>query len=432
MQSSSEMGGRQAEEQPGSKSSPASSGDNNNCDCVDISPQPATAPPAQPEAGHEEVTEEVRAAGEPLTLQQRAAIMFSGQNGAPVASGDTRALATEPTLGLVRDIGVLVDNLPGELFDAHAPRRPCGVLDRYEASGMLLGDALGYPLLPRGKDSVSQKLGKAMKKLPGEIAPKQAAARKAAKRRGTDLEKAAGAVLDEPVKLTALPPKEDIPSQPPPAPSPAPQEPAPAPKEATPAPAPLPPRPLHLRKQPPLTRKERHQRARIFAAWDNNACECADLGEPAPGASDFVEHSMFCPIFRCYAYEVGCCGPHYSRYAPTESLRPKQCRCVSDAFKDEPEDTPRKRFRQDVDRYGLRNPELPQPFFPHFDEDGAFDGWMSCTGSVYERTRCCGCCGQPGTYVPQCPRRLYAGKGPLRGDLYPLYERTIRGRRGHR
>jgi len=213
MQSSSEMGGRQAEEQPGSKSSPASSGDNNNCDCVDISPQPATAPPAQPEAGHEEVTEEVRAAGEPLTLQQRAAIMFSGQNGAPVASGDTRALATEPTLGLVRDIGVLVDNLPGELFDAHAPRRPCGVLDRYEASGMLLGDALGYPLLPRGKDSVSQKLGKAMKKLPGEIAPKQAAARKAAKRRGTDLEKAAGAVLDEPVKLTALPPKEDIPSQ---------------------------------------------------------------------------------------------------------------------------------------------------------------------------------------------------------------------------
>jgi len=151
------------------------------------------------------------------------------------------------------------------------------------------------------------------------LAPKQAAARKAAKRRGTDLEKAAGAVLDEPVKLTALPPKEDIPSQPPPAPSPAPQEPAPAPKEATPAPAPLPPRPLHLRKQPPLTRKERHQRARIFAAWDNNACECADLGEPAPGASDFVEHSMFCPIFRCYAYEVGCCGPHYSRYAPQQS-----------------------------------------------------------------------------------------------------------------
>jgi hypothetical protein len=82
---------------------------------------------------------------------------------------------------------------------------------------MMLGDALGYPLLPRGKDPASQKLGKAMQKLPCEIAPKQAAARKAAKRRGTDVEKAAGAVLDEPVKLTALPPEEDIPSQPPPA-----------------------------------------------------------------------------------------------------------------------------------------------------------------------------------------------------------------------
>eukprot|EP00966_Prymnesium_polylepis_P007608 174694-Prymnesium_polylepis.1 len=57
---------------------------------------------------------------------------------------------------------------------------------------------------------------------------------------------------------------------------------------------------------------------------------------------------------------------------------------------------------------------------------------MSCTGSVYERTRCCGCCGQPGTYVPQCPRRLHAGMGPLRGDRYTLYVRTIRGRRGHR
>ena len=168
---------------------------------------------------------------------------------------------------------------------------------------MLIGDALGYPLLPRGKDSTSQKLGKAMQKLPGEIPPKQAAARKAAKRRGADVEEAVGAVLDEPVKLTALPPKEDIPPQPPPAPPPAPQEPAPAPKEATPAPTSLPPRPLHLRKQPPLTRKERHLRARIFRAWDNDACECAELGEPAPGASGFVEHSMFCPIFRCYAYE---------------------------------------------------------------------------------------------------------------------------------
>ena len=443
--------------QPGSQSSPASSSDRNNCeavhhipgaqasrysrarafcvpgDCVDVSPRPAAAPPAQPEAGHEEATEEIPSAEEPLRLQQRMDIMFSGQTGAPIASGDTRALATEPTLGLVRDIVLLVDNLPDVLFDPHVPHRPCGVLDRYEASGMLLGDALGYPLLPRGKDSISQKLGKAMKKIPGEIPGKQAAAKKVAKRKGGDAEAAAAAVLHQPVKLTALPAKEDVPPQPPPQPPPA-SSPAPSPAPQEPVPTSLrvrvPPRPLHLRKRPSLTRKERHQRQRILNEWDNSACECAELGEPTPGTSGFVEHSMFCPIFKCYAYEVGCCGPHYSRHA--ELLRPKPCRCICEAFEDEPRDPPGKRFRQSVDRYGLRNPELPQPFFPSFDEDGAFDGWMSCTGSVYERTRCCGCCGQPGTYVPQCPRRLYAGMGPLRGDMYTLYVRTIRGRRGHR
>lgn len=39
---------------------------------------------------------------------------------------------------------------PGVLFEPRAKHRPCGVLDRYEAMGMLVGDALGgyVPLLP--------------------------------------------------------------------------------------------------------------------------------------------------------------------------------------------------------------------------------------------------------------------------------------------
>eukprot|EP00966_Prymnesium_polylepis_P202469 4690509-Prymnesium_polylepis.1 len=299
MQSGSQDGDLQADAQPGLLTASTPSVDNNECeqyhqtpgtaspyssrawpfhaagDYINSSPERATEPQPETEACREEATEEVESEEEPITLKERAAIMFSGKTGAPVASGED-GVAEEPTLGLVKAIVSIVEDLPGNLFNANAAHRPCGVLDRYEAAGMLLGDVLGRrPLLPRGKDSVSQKLGKAMQKLPAEIPAKQAAAKKAAKRRGQDAEEAAAAVLREPVKLTALPPVEDGVPQPPPAPAPAPP---PAPQAPAPAPASfprVPPRPLHLRKQPPLSRKERRDRARIFSAWDNSACECA-------------------------------------------------------------------------------------------------------------------------------------------------------------
>ena len=75
-------------------------------------------------------------------LQARAAIMFSGATGAPVASGEA-ACAQQPTRGLLRHAVAAVAKLPSALFDKDAEHRPCGLLDKYEAAGMLIGDAVG-------------------------------------------------------------------------------------------------------------------------------------------------------------------------------------------------------------------------------------------------------------------------------------------------
>jgi len=40
--------------------------------------------------------------------------------------------------------------------------------------------------------------------------------------------------------------------------------------------------------------------------YDNSACDCRRLRVAAPGDPDFVEHSPFCRVYKCYAYEIGC------------------------------------------------------------------------------------------------------------------------------
>ena len=92
-------------------------------------------------------------------LQARAVLMFSGVTGAPVASGEA-ASAQQATRGLLRDAVAAVDKLPSELFDKHAKHRPCGLLDKYEAVGMLIGDAVGLPLLPAGPNGPAHRVGK--------------------------------------------------------------------------------------------------------------------------------------------------------------------------------------------------------------------------------------------------------------------------------
>ena len=87
-----------------------------------------------------------------LALKARAMIMFSGESGAPISTGIKEDAATckEPTYGLCQHaMDVIFNDLDGALFDQFAAHRPCGILDRYEAVGMLIGDALGLPLMPR-------------------------------------------------------------------------------------------------------------------------------------------------------------------------------------------------------------------------------------------------------------------------------------------
>ena len=72
--------------------------------------------------------------------------MFSGETGNVVKSGikDDAATAEKPTYGLVRAaLEVVFNDMDDALFNQHAAHRPCGVLDRYEAVGMLIGDVLG-------------------------------------------------------------------------------------------------------------------------------------------------------------------------------------------------------------------------------------------------------------------------------------------------
>ena len=147
--------------------------------------------------GHEEPEEQAPAEVPKVELRRRADIKFSGETGAVVTSGAS-AVTTAPTYGLCKDVIVLIDDLekaPPALFDPHAEHRPCGLLDKYGAAGMLIGDVHGLPLMPW---VLAEPVGKAAAKLKKDIPEKQKQAKKRAKRRGADAEAAAAAVLHPP------------------------------------------------------------------------------------------------------------------------------------------------------------------------------------------------------------------------------------------
>jgi hypothetical protein len=169
-------------------------------------------------------------------LEKHAGTMFSGTTGAVVPSGEG-ALTTAPTYDLCKNVTELMEKLPPALFDGTLPleQRPCGLLDKYGAAGMLIGDLVGLQLMPWvlaepvGKEAVRLKL-----KIPAMVKK----AKKAAKRRGTDVEAAAAAVRNGRVDLK-LPTADAIkaawrriakvaqPPPPPPPETPAPEPPAP-------------------------------------------------------------------------------------------------------------------------------------------------------------------------------------------------------------
>ena len=198
--------------------------------------------------GHIDTQEQLLAEVPLAEVQQRASIMFAGLTGTVVPSGRSDA-ATAPSFGLARDVKAVIDSLPDALFDRHADHRPCGLLCRYGAAGMLLCDLHGLPLVPW---SMAEPIGKAAAKQVEKISELKKTARKKAKRRGADAEAAANAVLRRRVALS-LPTADEIKaavrrlvraarSEPPAAPEPPPAEPAEPPPPL--APAPLPPEPL--------------------------------------------------------------------------------------------------------------------------------------------------------------------------------------------
>ena len=103
-------------------------------------------------------------------------------------------MTTAPTYELCKDVTELMEKLrPPALFDGTLPieQRPCGLLDKYGAAGMLVGDVMGLPLMPW---VFAEPVGKEAARLKLKIPAMVKKAKKAAKRKGTDAEAAAAAV----------------------------------------------------------------------------------------------------------------------------------------------------------------------------------------------------------------------------------------------
>jgi len=122
----------------------------------------------------DEASEQPPAAVPKDVVQQRASVMFSGNTGEVVASGDGPATSA-PSYQLAIDVDEVVEGLPAALFDRNAEHRPCGLLDKLGAKGMLLIDLVGLPLLPW---ALAEPVGKAMVKLKGKIPEKKKQAKK--------------------------------------------------------------------------------------------------------------------------------------------------------------------------------------------------------------------------------------------------------------
>ena len=137
----------------------------------------------QPGGGQEQLPEQPPPQVPKPELQRRIVIMFSGKIGTVVRSGDVAATSA-PTYQIIIDIFEEMDELEKRspaLFDKHAKHRPCGLLDKYGAAGMLVGDVLGLPLMPW---ELAEKVGKAAAKLPAQLTGEKKKAKLAAKRNG--------------------------------------------------------------------------------------------------------------------------------------------------------------------------------------------------------------------------------------------------------
>ena len=130
-------------------------------------------------------------------LQRRAGIMFSGDTGAVVASGSGPA-TTAATFELARDVRKVILGLPAVLFERSAKPRPCGLLCKLSAAGMLMCDVLGLPLTPF---VLAEPIGKEAARLADKISAEVKKAKKAAAGKGMTPQEAEAAFLRRRIKL---------------------------------------------------------------------------------------------------------------------------------------------------------------------------------------------------------------------------------------
>ena len=84
-----------------------------------------------------------------------------------------------------------------------------------------------------------------------------------------------------------------------------------------------------------LSRKQVDQRLELKGKYpyNNGICSCQNTGLPFSGNDS--DHSMFCQLYKCFAYEVGCCEGRV--YAPKAKDDPTMtwwwdCECIQYGF----------------------------------------------------------------------------------------------------
>ena len=316
-----------------------------------------------------------------------------------VVASNQRSVAGPPATGLGIDLVAAV----ATVFKARSKDEKAamwGKVSQEETIGYVLADLLGYPVIDAGE---ARTLGDPVRKRSNAAEQQEKADLKEARRRpaGPARDQAvavASAAVRNPVmrdlplpavrgktKLSASVMRA-LPSVPVSAADPAPAS-APAPKHG----------PTSRR----FTEAMARRRAQLRREYCNVVCTCAEHGQPFHNVQagvkspDFVEHSMFCRMWHCYAYEARCCEVIVGDTVDTMHIG-APCECIEGAFDPYADD-----MRSENARY-VRG---------HVDEYGKPDRPCRYGGELT-----CHCCGCYGRYVPTCPYRQHAVTGEIRGD----------------
>jgi hypothetical protein len=221
--------------------------------------------------------------------------MFPEGQGKPNAKAKLGSLAPK-----VNALFVNAKEAVGKFFKARGydPKRPQYTkeklgyaLDQYEAIAFVTTRVMGYALMAPEGDEV-RTIAKRCNNLLTPLERKLKETRKRGARAADERERLLGAKAALNLEMPAR-------KAPAPAPAPAP-EPAPAP---APSPA-LPPASIPWGARP-LSHAQKLRKRSILDVWSNDACTCAE--RPV--------HSMFCQIYKCYAYEIGSCDPEIHPFA---------------------------------------------------------------------------------------------------------------------